>query len=565
MSDTLANSYPDRPRSDHWADICAHKIVRERGPDRAADRPFVCASGVTPSGTIHIGNFREIISVELVFRALKDIGAPARFIYSWDDYDVFRKVPDNMPQKEWLGQFLRQSITRVPDVVGNASSYAKANEEELEAVLPRLGIEPEYLYQAQKYQASEYAEGIRKALKHRDIIRRQLDEHRSRPLADDWWPVSFFCGNCHRDETFCTGWDGDWMVGYSCKHCGHAEQLDLRRTGLVKLPWRIDWPMRWACERVDFEPAGKDHHSEGGSFTTAGKICKAVYGSEAPITFQYDFVRIKGLGGKISSSSGEVLSLKDVLKIYPPEMVRFLFAGTRPNSEFAISFDLDVLKIYDDFARCEQAYYEAPKDGKTAKKQAKLKRIYELSQVGKPAEQQPFSMPLRHLCNLLQIYGGVDAKALTAVREFLRQEGTPVPEHSDRRFRTWTECAWNWVQEYAPEDFCFRLREPGEAPAPDFPAGKEFLAFLPRLREYLRQQFSAGDLDRKALSNGFYDLMKEAGLDSGEVFPQVYRLLIGRDNGPRLIGFLEAVHSAIGTDALLELLQVSGDSDECFQ
>ena len=61
--------------------------------------------------------------------------------------------------------------------------------------------------------------------------------------------------------------------------------------------------MRWKKEGVDFEPAGKDHHSEGGSFDTAREIAKAVYSCEPPVTFQYDFISIKGRGGKISSSS----------------------------------------------------------------------------------------------------------------------------------------------------------------------------------------------------------------------------------------------------------------------
>ena len=29
-----------------------------------------------------------------------------------------------------------------------------------------------------------------------------------------------------------------------------------------KLAWKIDWPMRWMIEGVDFEPGGKDHASQ---------------------------------------------------------------------------------------------------------------------------------------------------------------------------------------------------------------------------------------------------------------------------------------------------------------
>ena len=556
-------SYPEKPYSEHWADIYAHKIVRERAAGKASGKPFVCASGITPSGTVHIGNFREIISVELVVRALRTLGAPVRFIYSWDDYDVFRKVPQNMPQQERLSRYLRQPITRVPNVsqevpgsASRAASYAEANERALEELLPQFGIAPEYLYQAQKYQSCAYAEGIRRALEARQQIRTQLNEHRSTPLPDDWWPISLFCANCHTDQTRCTAWDGEWLVHYLCENCGHAEPIDLRRSGLAKLPWRIDWPMRWAYEGVDFEPAGKDHHSEGGSFTTAAQTSRSVYNFEPPITFQYDFVRIKGLGGKISSSSGEVLSLADLLKIYPAEIIRFLFVRSRPNAEFAISFDLDVLKIYDDFMRCEAAYYEAPKTGKAAKKQAKLRRIYELSQVGPVAEQQPFSIPLRHLCNLLQIYDG----DCDAVAQFLaKKENIPVERE---RLDAWAACAWNWVREYAPQEFRFRLRKADEPL--HFTPTEDFAAFLPRLRKYLQEYFNAQLLPpenlSQTLSAGFYNLLNEMGLESQDIFPQIYQMLIGRPDGPRLIGFIEIIHSAISLDALLELLTLPLDS-----
>jgi lysyl-tRNA synthetase class 1 len=163
-----------KPLSTHWADITADKIIRERGDKNV----YVCASGITPSGTVHIGNFREIISVELVVRALRDRGRKVRFIYSWDDYDVFRKVPANMPQQELLETYLRKPITLVPDVLGDEVSYAAHNEKSLEKVLPVVGIEPEYIYQAENYRSSKYAEEMKTALDHRDDIRGQLDSHR---------------------------------------------------------------------------------------------------------------------------------------------------------------------------------------------------------------------------------------------------------------------------------------------------------------------------------------------------------------------------------------------------
>ena len=69
----------------YWADQVADSVIKERGNKKK----YTCAAGITPSGTIHIGNFHEVITVDLVARALKSKGKNARFIYSWDDYDRF--------------------------------------------------------------------------------------------------------------------------------------------------------------------------------------------------------------------------------------------------------------------------------------------------------------------------------------------------------------------------------------------------------------------------------------------------------------------------------------------
>ena len=142
----------------HWADQMADKIIAEKGERES----YTCASGITPSGTVHLGNFREIITVDLVVRALRDRGKKVRFIYSWDDYDVFRKVPANMPDPETLEKYLRYPITMVPDTTGRDENYARHHEVDIETQLPRVGIAPEFLYQASRYRANRYAEGMKK-------------------------------------------------------------------------------------------------------------------------------------------------------------------------------------------------------------------------------------------------------------------------------------------------------------------------------------------------------------------------------------------------------------------
>lgn len=514
----------------HWADAAATNVLEARGEKEV----YTCASGITPSGTVHIGNFREIISVDLVVRALREMGKRVRFIYSWDDYDVFRKVPENMPNKEMLHNYLRMPITLVPDPAGVEKSYARANERALERILPSVGVEPEYIYQAERYQASRYAQGIRTALEKREVIRVILDEHRSEPLPDDWMPVSVFCMHCMKDTTKVMGWDGEWSITYHCNSCGNEESIDLRKTGAAKLPWRIDWPMRWAYEGVDFEPAGKDHQNAGGSFDTARGIVREVYGGEPPVTFKYDFVSIKGMGGKISSSTGKVIGLDEVLEVYQPEIVRYLFAGTRPSAEFAISFDLDVLKIYEDYDRTERIAFglEEVDD----KRRAKERRIYELSQVGPAPDRMPVQVSFRHLCSLLQIHMG-------NLEEILQGLGPLDPEQA-RRLTERARCATAWLEKYAPADFRFSLRRADAAPI-EVSSGER--SALQHLRERVERLES---FTEKTLADELYRIAEEAKIDAKDLFRISYRALIDSEKGPRLASFLITV----GKERALALL-----------
>ncbi|HAL18800.1 MAG TPA: lysine--tRNA ligase [Spirochaetaceae bacterium] len=514
----------DRPGENeisHWADRMAEAIVR-RNPYKNV---YTLASGITPSGTVHIGNFREIITTELVVRALRRKGYQVRFIYSWDDYDVFRKVPANMPKREILELYLRFPITDVPDTTGsNCSSYARRNELEIEDDLPAVGIRPEYIYQADRYKRSYYAKDIRFALQNKGRIIEILNKYREQPLDDSWWPISVFSSFSKKDTTTIVSYDGDWRITYRDDDTGEEETVDLRSTSLVKLNWRIDWPMRWAKEDVDFEPAGKDHHSSGGSFDTSKEIVE-IFGKHAPLSLQYDFISIKGHGGKISSSSGDVVSLGDVLEIYTPEVTRYMFAKARPNTEFAISFDTDVFKIYEDYDNTEKIAFGITEA--SADKVAKERRIYELSQPGEIPQTPPLHVPFRHLCNLLLIHSCKVDEVLS-----LYPEADSSQLH---RLRKKAICAVNWLRKYASEDYTWNLQSP-DSPRPNLDR-RENRAVM--LIGKLGSEIDA--LSEQDLANRLYDIAEGLEVEPKALFSAAYTVLINRQKGPRLAAFLKCL------------------------
>jgi len=540
-------------KTNHWADEAAERIIFEKGEKEL----YTCASGITPSGTVHIGNFREIISVALVAQALCDMEQNVRFIYSWDDYDVFRKVPPNMPNQENLKNLLRMPITMVSDPWESESSYARHHEVDVEKTLPKVGIFPEFIYQAERYRSSRYAQGIRRALEKREVLKNILDKFRDEEhkIQGEWWPVSVFCEKCNKDETEIESWDMEWGLSYRCKLCGNQEKLDIQKAKGIKLSWRIDWPMRWEFEKVDFEPAGKDHHSPGGSFDTAKHVCREVYDWSPPVTFRYDFITTKGLPGKMSSSAGNVITLNDVLNIYTPEITRYLFAGTRSNTEFAISFDLDVIKIYEDYDKTERIArkMEAAKDEAAYQKE---RRIYELSQI--PVEGKtpciddmplPFQVPFRHLCNLIQIADGDIAKALAdLIADGSKAGGNSLMPNQLSTLTARAECAKYWIENCAPEDFRFRLLPEGGTASLSQEEKEKLRPLSDTEKNAIRilrddvirriEEFT----DDKPCAAAIYAAAEKAGIEGKALFGAAYQALIGKEQGPRLASFLRTIN-----------------------
>ena len=74
---------------EHWGIAVARKVV-ESFPD---EQRYTCAAGISPSGVVHFGNFRDLITSFAVARGLKALEKKVRILFSWDDYDRFRKVP----------------------------------------------------------------------------------------------------------------------------------------------------------------------------------------------------------------------------------------------------------------------------------------------------------------------------------------------------------------------------------------------------------------------------------------------------------------------------------------
>src|SRR3989344_2394311 len=519
---------------EHWPDHVAKKIIELKG-----DLPeYTVAAGITPSGVVHIGNFREIMTVHLVAKALERLGKKVRFIYSWDDYDVFRKVPANFPNKEMLEKYLRQPIVDVPDPFGCHKSYAEHNEKVLEEELPSMGISPLFLYQAKKYRAREYSEGMKIALQNKDKIKSILDEWRAEDLEGPWNPVMVFCEKCNTDRTTITGYDGNYSLSYSCE-CGFCDTFDFRKKGIAKLQWRVDWPMRWGHEKVRFEPSGKEHSSQGGSNTTANEIVKQIYGFEAPYHIMYEFIAIKGTGGKMSSSKGNTIDLAEMKKIYEPEVIKYLFVRPVPSRSFEISFDADVITIYEGFDRLERVYFGKEESSKDSAIE-QLKSIYEYSAVLVPKEF-PIQPSFRHITTILQLNVMDEKKTYAYFKKDVKNK------FDENRLRTRILCAKNWLQSYAPEQFLFSVQDSVSESALAIP--KEHKAALAEFAQKI-----SDSIEEQELAEAFKGAAEKNKIVLADLFKSAYLMILNKERGPRLFHIIENIGSTKIKSLAKELL-----------
>ena len=515
----------------HWSEEIADRIIK-RNPDKAE---YVCAAGISPSGSIHIGNFRDIATSYFVVRALRKKGKKAKLLFSWDEFDRMRKVPVNVAAvDDDMEKFIGCPYVDVrnPFKDSDAKTYAEYFEKEFMQSIVKFGIDMDYRYQADMYRSGKYTEYILEALKKRGEIFDILDSHRTQAAAegerDNYYPVSIYCPECGRDTTKIVSLNADCTVAeYECA-CGHKGTFDFTKDTNCKLAWKIDWPMRWMYEGVDFEPGGKDHASPHGSYDTSKDIAKKIFNYDPPIFQGYEFIGIKGTTGKMSGSSGLNLTPETLLKIYEPEVILWLYSKTEPLKAFDFCFDDGILRQYFEFDKM----YNAIKDGTATGAMQDI--MYNTTVGDRVLDTVPMSL-------LVQLGSVVDFN-VPMLETVFEKIGTP---YKYEQFKDRLDRAKYWLENCAPEQVN-KLRtlrnwdvydELTESQKAEVKALFEYLSKGGYTLDELNQKLYAipkevdgGELDEKALK-----------ALQGTFFKNVYKLLIDKEKGPRLYLFLYAI------------------------
>ncbi len=521
------------PSGTFWADAVAERVIA-RSPRAEV---FTCAAGISPSGVVHFGNFRDIITSYATLRSLVRSGKKARLVFSWDNFDRFRKVPAGVP--EHFAEHIGKPLSKVPDPEGELSSYAVRFERPLEEAMRDLGIEIEYRDETAMYESGAYDDAIFHALSQREEIADILlsfmtaKGKESQGITDAafraaYYPISLYSRWSGTDATEILSYDGGTSVTYRCKTTGNEESVDLSKEHIAKLAWKTDWPMRWKHEGVSFEPGGHDHASPGSSYDVSSAVAEKVFGYEPPVFAEYKFVGLQGLGAKMSGSKGGAVSPKDLLGIYDPILLKWLYLRRRPDQSFTLAFDSELYRQYDEFDR-DCALARSASD-------PILSRVIEDSAYALSGDAFEAPIPFRQAV----AFGGIVQWDKAKLTELLAASGL---SYSGASLDSRLPRARVWLETYNPGERIVLLEKPNTAYAERMDEAAR--GHIERLRSELSSRPGASVADLEHL---VYGIPKEEGLSEPELkkrqrafFVHVYNLLIGKDTGPRLGTFLWAL------------------------
>ena len=518
----------------HWAEVIAEKLI-SLNPKK---KKFVLAAGISPSGTVHIGNFRDVITVDLVARALREKKKEAELIFSWDEFDRLRKIPENVPKN--FSVYLGMPIAEIPDPYKCHDSYAKHFEADFEEILPDLGIDIRFIHQAEMYRKNKYYEGIKIAMEKRKEIAKILAKFKTQGMTEEgienYFPLQIYCTKCKNSlNTKIIKYDGD-KVTYYCK-CGQKEEINISKKNIGKLDWKVDWAMRWKYEDVSFEPGGEDHASPGGSYDVSKVIAKEIYGISPPLFQGYGFVGVEG-AFKMSSSKGTGISPKDLLEIYEPELLRWIFTRVRPLKPITLFFDSQIIRQYEEFDEKVIEYYNERLSSQEAKEVEFSKTKRQLAKI---------RIPFRQIASFGQIVQG-NFSELKKMYDRLEEK------YDEKALKERLEKSQAWVERFNPEMEISVRKNPNV----DYfkKLNKEEKEQIIKLGEHLKKK-----MDVEKLTALVYEIPKKPGMKDEEkkisqraFFRNVYQMLIDADTGPRLPTFL----LALGNKEVEKLLDVKG-------
>jgi len=516
-----------------WYDKAADELIKREKKLKRDLTKMRTESGLGASGYPHIGSIGDALRNYGISLALQVRGYKSEYIAFADDKDGLRKIPAGMPDE--LGQYLGFSVAQIPDIFGDCHfSFGEHMSSLLKEALDANGVVYTPMSAYQTYKDGVLNDQIIKILDNKEKVGKIIERVTGQEKYLDNLPYFVVCEECGKlYTTYAHDYDPqNHTVQYECRGmevkgtyqegCGHKGEVDVLG-GNGKLPWKVEFGARWHALDIRFEAYGKDIAD---SVHVNDAICREIFEWEPPMHVQYEMFVDRG-GKKISKSAGNVFTPQVWYSYGSMQSLNLLiykrFVGTKSGSVDDIPSHMDELDELEDI-------YFGKRKVKDQREYYKLTGLYEYAHLLNPPEEPEVHVPFNLMVNLAQVAPPGNEtefmKAKLDEYDYFKDTDKGIDERIQRTL--------NWVRDIADDK-------------------QEAIVLTDVQRQVVKgiigELRAAEDLESYQAS--IFNVAKVLDLKARDVFPVVYRILLGKDRGPRFGPYV----GLVGKDSVIASLE----------
>ena len=479
----------------HWA----YRIAKQINDEVKGD--IVITSGITTSGYPHLGTLVEGLIPSTIAKVLREeMQRDVKFYFIADIMDAFDNIPKELEvYKDFLQPHLGKPLVNVPDPFNYHNSYGEHFLEETIKIFHIFNINPTIKKADELYKQGCFDEQTFILLRNFEKVKKIVEETSNRKLEKEWHLIMPICQNCGKIATTTVIYfneEGDYEylcnkdVGYT-KGCGYKGKGNIKERN-YKLQWRLHWPSWQYYFNTSAEGGGLDHFTKGGSWDTAKEIHRQIFNRKEPIAYRWGFILEHGR--KMSKSKGVILSLNELINLFPWKVIAYHILKFDLEENINLNPEKEaLLNIIDDYESAAEMIHKEERTRAEEKKAA----AYYLVENGKT-----WQLSFRDFLLYYAIY-----RDWQKVEFHLKAKPGDIKKYIEYWFD----------KDFVPEEYKFSYK-PTKA------------------NEKIREFFESlnDNMDPLAIHNFVYSFAKEKGLDTKWLFAEIYKVLIGKNKGPRL-------------------------------
>ncbi len=498
-----------------WPFEEARKVLKRVG-NKTPDKGYVLfETGYGPSGLPHIGTFGEVVRTSMVrhaFECLSDI--PTRLFCFSDDMDGLRKVPDNIPNRSMMTEYLGKPLTRIPDPFGDHESFGHHNNARLQQFLDNVGFDYEFQSSSDWYNSGRFDKALLKILEVYDQVMAIMLPSMGAERQQTYSPFLPICPKTGQ-VLYVPVVERNLDAGTIVYQEEDGSKTEVPVTGgHCKLQWKPDWGMRWYALGVDYEMSGKDLID---SVKLASRITKAM-GARPPETLTYELF-LDEAGEKISKSKGNGLSVEEWLSYAPQESLS-LFMYQKPKAAKRLYFDV-IPRMVDDYVSHVSRLPEESDDKRLENPAWHIHAGQTPNAFNDPSVSATRQLSFNMLLNLASVCNTEDPAVLWG---FISRYAPGADAQSAPVLDSLIGYALAYYRDFVKPAKHYRPASEAEQAALEDLLGE--LAALP------------ADSDGEAIQNRVYEVGKRHDYENlRDWFKALYEILLGQSQGPRIGSF----------------------------